>query len=144
MSASAGFGCGTERWQVKTGTDRDARSVTNLPKPTSIAELTSIVAPAHPDARQNSRFPPTELTTFQVTGTLKVIKREVDDDYHVVIADPANPRMTRLSKPPDPIVHRAVISWTIPSLCGTCLTKDLERSLGWNRTCRLARADSLL
>src|SRR5580692_10242234 len=68
VSASAAFGCGTERWQVKTGTDRDARSVTNLPKPTSIGELTSIVAP--PDARRNSPFPPTELRTFQVTGTL--------------------------------------------------------------------------
>ena len=102
VSASAAFGYGTERWQVKTGTDRDARSVTNLPKPTSIAKLTSIVAPAHPDARRNSRFPPTELTTFQVTGTLKVIKREVDDDYHIVIADPANPRVTMIVEAPDP------------------------------------------
>ena len=94
VSGSAAFACGTERWPVKIGTDGDARSVANLPKATSIAELMSIAAPAHPERRRTSRFAPPELTTFQITGTLKVIKREADDDYHLDIADPVDPRVT--------------------------------------------------
>jgi hypothetical protein len=39
VSGSAAFACGTERWPVKTGTDRDAGSVANFPKPTTIAQL---------------------------------------------------------------------------------------------------------
>jgi hypothetical protein len=100
--SSAAFACGTERWPVKTGTDRDARRVANLPKPTTIAQLVSIVAPAHPERRRTSRFAPTELAAFQIAGILKVIKRELDDDYHLVIADPANPRVTMIVEAPDP------------------------------------------
>jgi hypothetical protein len=47
VSGSAALACGTERWPVKTGTDRDAGSVVNLPKPTTIAQLRLIVPPAH-------------------------------------------------------------------------------------------------
>ena len=73
---SAAFACGTERWPVKTGTDRDAGSVANFPKPTTIAQLRLIVPPAHPEIRRNARFAPTELTTFKITGILTLIKRE--------------------------------------------------------------------
>ena len=44
VSGSPAFACGTERWPVKTGTDRDARSVANLSKASSIAGLMSIAA----------------------------------------------------------------------------------------------------
>jgi hypothetical protein len=44
VSGSPAFACGTERWPAKTSTDRDVRSVANLPKATSIAGLMSIVA----------------------------------------------------------------------------------------------------
>ena len=99
---SAAFACGTERWPVKTGTDRDAGSVANFPKPTTIAQLRLIVPPAHPEIRRNARFAPTELTTFKITGILTLIKRETDQDYHLVIADPANPRVTMIVEAPDP------------------------------------------
>jgi hypothetical protein len=48
------------------------------------------------------RFAPTELTTFQVKGILRVIKRETDQDYHLVITDPTNPRITMIVESPDP------------------------------------------
>src|SRR5262249_5689449 len=85
VSGSAALACGTERWPVKTGTDRDAASVVNLPKPITVTQLGSVVAPARPRLRPNSRFAPTELTTFQITGILKLIKKEADSDYHMVI-----------------------------------------------------------
>ena len=45
---------------------------------------------------------PTELTTFQVKGILRVVKKESDQDYHLVITDPLNPRVTMIVESPDP------------------------------------------
>ena len=101
-SASAAFACGTERWPVKVGTDRDARNVGTSPQVTTIAQLRSIAAPARPNSRRSTRFAPTELTTFQVKGILRVIKKETDQDYHLVITDPTNPRLTMIVESPDP------------------------------------------
>src|SRR6267143_6773965 len=101
-SASAAFACGTERWPVKVGTDRDARNVGTSPQVTTIAQLRSIAAPARPNSRRSTRFAPTELTTFQVKGILRVIKKETDQDYHLVITDPVNPRVTMIVESPDP------------------------------------------
>jgi hypothetical protein len=98
----AALACGTERWPVKVGTDRDARKVANLPQATTIAQLISITAPIHPESRRNARFAPTELTTFQIKGVLTVIKKETDQDYHLVIADPTNPGLTMIVESPDP------------------------------------------
>src|SRR5260370_17216774 len=101
-SGCAAHARGTERWPVKVGADRDAARVANLPQVTTIEQLISIAAPAHPESRRNARFIPTELTTFQIKGILSVIKKEADQDYHLVIADPANPRVTMIVESPDP------------------------------------------
>ena len=101
-SASAAFACGTERWPVKVGTDRDATKVATSPQVATIAQLRSIAAPARPNSRRSTRFAPTELTTFQVKGILRVIKKETDQDYHLVITDPINPRVTMIVESPDP------------------------------------------
>ena len=101
-SASAAFACGTERWAVKVGTDRDARNVATSPQVATIAQLRLIAAPAHPNSRRSTRFAPTELTTFQVKGILRVLKKETDQDYHLVITDPVNPRVTMIVESPDP------------------------------------------
>jgi hypothetical protein len=77
----AALACGTERWPAKVGTDRDARKVANLPQATTIEQLISIAAPAHPETRRSARFAPTELTTFQIKGVLKIIKKKADQDY---------------------------------------------------------------
>jgi hypothetical protein len=100
-SGCAALACGTERWPVKVGTDRDARKVIQ-PQATTIEQLISIAAPAHPESRRNTRFAPTELTTFQIKGVLKVIKKEIDQDYHFVIVDPANLSVTMIVESPDP------------------------------------------
>jgi hypothetical protein len=72
---------------VKTGTDKDVEKVIVEPEPITIATLTMIAAPVNPNIRKNSRYSPTELKTFEVTGVLKIIKHEADDDYHLVIRD---------------------------------------------------------
>lgn len=100
--ASAAFACGTERWAVKIGIDRDASKVATSPQVATIAQLRLIAAPARPNSRPRTRFAPTELTTFQVKGILRVIKKETDQDYHLVITDPINPRVTMIVESPDP------------------------------------------
>src|SRR6202022_4999902 len=101
-SPPASFAFGTERWPVKGGNDRDARKVATSPQVTTIAQLRSIAAPARPNSRRSTRFSPTELTTFQIKGILRVIKKETDQDYHLVITDPVNPRVTMIVESPDP------------------------------------------
>jgi hypothetical protein len=78
--------CGVERWSVKTGTDHDASKVnTKGTIPTTIIHLRSLPAPSSPPLK--SRVKPTELSVFQITGTLLRIKQESDSDFHLVIAD---------------------------------------------------------
>jgi hypothetical protein len=67
-----------------------------------IAELVAIHAPSRPERRRASRFAPTELTTYQINGILKVIKKEADEDYHLVIADVADPTLTMIVESPAP------------------------------------------
>jgi hypothetical protein len=101
-SSPAALACGTERWPVKVGIDQDAGRVVQQPQPATIRDLVSLPAPPDPNARQNSRFAPAELTVFQVHGVLTALKREPDEDYHLVIADPKDPTLTMIVEAPNP------------------------------------------
>lgn len=90
---SAAFACGKERWSVKTGADRDVGKVTINPQASTIADLTDLHAPPNPKSRNNSRFP-AELKTYQIKGVLTLIKKETDEDYHIVVADPDDEELT--------------------------------------------------
>ena len=93
--------CGRERWAVKTGTDLDVALVANGVRPATVEQLRGLTAPLRPNARQTRRFGPTELAVVEVSATLRVIKREADGDYHLVIADPATGH-TMIAEAPDP------------------------------------------
>ncbi len=84
-SVSLTLACGTERWAVKTGADRDAAAVAMTPEETTIAALSDIHAPPKPNTRATSRFQPTEFKTFKINGIIVGIKREKDEDYHIVL-----------------------------------------------------------
>src|SRR5438045_5156170 len=101
-SGGAALACGTERWPVKVCTDRDVARVSDAPQAATISQLRAIPAPARPASRRSSRFAPTEITTFQIKGILRVVKKETDQDYHLVITDPTNPRVTMIVESPDP------------------------------------------
>ena len=101
-STTYGLACGTERWPVKTGTDRDAGNVNMAAQPATVSALRSIrPAPPNPNARRETSVAPTELTTVAVAAILRVIKREKDQDYHLVIADPHTGE-TMIIESPDP------------------------------------------
>src|SRR6267378_5751519 len=93
--------CGKERWPVKTGTDKDAAKVNESPTPGTINQLRQIQAPINPNIRRDTRYSPVELTTYELTGWITVIKAEADQDYHVVLADAQGRTMIVESPHPD-------------------------------------------
>ena len=79
-----GGSCGSERWNIKTGTDSQASSISLAPKPNTIATLVALSAAGG----GNSRESPTETTLWELKDvTLSMIKLESDSDYHMVLSD---------------------------------------------------------
>jgi hypothetical protein len=95
--------CGTERWDIKTLSDSAESSVNFTPENTTVAALTSLKAPTTP-AKRN----PDEQKTYHVRATLVGYKQEFDPgtgkgdhDFHIVIADLADPTKTMVVEIPD-------------------------------------------
>jgi hypothetical protein len=75
--------CGVERWPVKTLSDPQARQVDTRPRPATVRYLGSLPAQA---GGQDSRGP-LETRTFAVQARLVGVKRELDSDYHLILAE---------------------------------------------------------
>ncbi|MGZ3461591.1 MAG: hypothetical protein ACXU86_24130 [Archangium sp.] len=84
-----GITCGTERWNVKTGVDADAGSVSSTSTTVSIATLVGYTRPGSlPD---NNRVGPVELTRYRLRNvTMTGYKAETDSDIHIVLSDGTN------------------------------------------------------
>jgi hypothetical protein len=102
VSVSLALACDTGRGPIKVAADQNAVLVADFARTAGIADLAAIVAPGEPDSRPSSRFAPTELTVYEVSGTLLAIEKEPDGDYRLVIADPDHPQTTMLAEAPDP------------------------------------------
>ena len=78
---------GTERWDVKDGSDAGAADVN--PKVVSgitIADLNQLSPqPLDPDSRMQE-----EKVIYRITGILRLFKHETDNDYHIVMTDDAS------------------------------------------------------
>jgi hypothetical protein len=103
-----GIPCGTERWSVKTLADRDRSQVDFNPVETTVAELVSMGRPAY--LPNDGRIEPVETRTFRVRALLVGFKSEADQDFHVVIADIAQPGLTMIVELPDPMCSGACAS----------------------------------
>jgi hypothetical protein len=114
LCTTAAFACGKERWTVKTGADRDAGSIDTAAQVVTIADLTELHAPLHPNSRPKTRFKD-ELKTFQISGILTVIKKEKDEDYHLIISDADDEEQTM-------IVESVSPSCTV----GSIFTQEIE------------------
>jgi len=95
---TCGVHCGTERWLVKTLSDADVAGINFSPRPATVTWLTSQPAPSPLPA--DSRLAPLELQAFTVRAQLVAIKEESDRDFHLILADPANPSTTMLAEIP--------------------------------------------
>jgi hypothetical protein len=83
MAAATGCG-GTERWDVKDGSDQGARDIhPTVVNGITIADLNQLPAqPFDPDGRMQE-----EKVIYKISGVLRLFKHETDSDYHIVIAD---------------------------------------------------------
>ncbi len=92
--------CSGYRWNVKTGQDPQASQV-NLGSvtPTTVGFLTSLSA--QPSLSDNSRLAPTELTQYEITGTIVDYQLQHDNDCHVVIQDNSSSNVM-ITEIPDP------------------------------------------
>jgi hypothetical protein len=90
--------CGSERWNVKTGQDPQAGSVSLTPTPTTIASLVGVPAPASPPA--NGRVAPQETTVWELVNVnVTFSKNEADSDKHIVVSDGSRTMVVEI---PDP------------------------------------------
>ena len=91
-----GGGCGSERWNIKTGTDSTASSVSLVPRSNTIAALVSL----SPAGGGTSRSSPTETTIWELKDvTLSMIKLESDSDYHIVLSDGSHTMVAEIPYP---------------------------------------------
>jgi len=110
---ACGVHCGTERWLVKTLSDADVASIDFSPRTTTVTFLTSQPAPSPLPA--DTRLAPLELQAFTVRAQLIAIKEESDRDFHLILADPANPSTTMLAEIPSSECSGACSSQYAPS-----------------------------
>jgi hypothetical protein len=94
--AMNGGACGSERWNIKTGTDSQASGVSLVPQPNTIATLVGLPAAGG----GNSRESPTETTLWELKDvTLSMIKLESDSDYHMVLSDGSSTMIAEIPYP---------------------------------------------
>ncbi len=104
-----GLQCGVERWAVKTLSDPLATSV-NLTQvlPTTIQELNQ--QPARCSGLPSARTFNQEFQVYEIVGRITLVRLEDDRDYHVALADPANPGSTIVTEVADPVCQGLVTS----------------------------------
>jgi hypothetical protein len=91
-----GGSCGSERWNIKTGTDTQARSLPLVPESTTIATLVAL----HAAGGGSTRESPTETTLWELKDvTLTELKLESDSDYHLVISDGSHTMIAEIPYP---------------------------------------------
>ncbi|HEY8089976.1 MAG TPA: hypothetical protein VIF09_19075 [Polyangiaceae bacterium] len=91
-----GGACGTERWNIKTGTDSQAAGLSLVPEPNTIAALVALPA----NGGGSSRESPTETTLWELKDvTLTLIKLETDSDYHMVVSDGTHTMIVEIPYP---------------------------------------------
>lgn len=104
--ALAQITCGHERWLIKTLSDRDAATVASSPIESSVARLIAIPRPS--TLPPDTRIDPIERQTFKVVARLIRVKKERDGDYHLDLADPAEPEKTMIAEIPSPHCYNGV------------------------------------
>jgi hypothetical protein len=106
VAQPSGLSCGVERWPVKTLSD-PAASGLNL----AAVQVTTIkslnLVPTHCSGIPDSRSFPEEFQVFEVVGQIIIARLEDDHDYHIALADLAEPGYTIVTEIADPLCQGA-------------------------------------
>lgn len=95
-----GLSCGVERWSVKTLSDADA-SVVDLARVQSTTIRGLNERPSHCNGGPDRRTYPEEFEVYEVVGRITYVAPQDDRDYHIAIADPADPTYTIVTEVAD-------------------------------------------
>jgi hypothetical protein len=95
---------GVDRWDVKTMTDKEAKKVKLTAVKTSIAKLRAF-KPGKKIGDKTPRFNE-EFQVYEIICTVTYYSKEEDGDYHLVLADTADPKLTIIGEIPDPLCDR--------------------------------------
>jgi positive regulator of sigma E activity len=93
------------RWQVRTGMDQTAGSVSRTPLDVTIEDLVKIAPPGNVGALRNSgqRLGPVEFTTYRLQARIVMTKLEKPSgDYALVLQGASGATMRALLPDPDP------------------------------------------
>jgi hypothetical protein len=98
--------CGTERWNIKVGTDPGASAIALDVVPNTIAALVALPA----NGGGASRTSPTETTIYELKDVvLTEVKLETNDsDYHLVLSDGTH---TMIGEIPYPLTCGSASTW---------------------------------
>jgi hypothetical protein len=119
--------CGVERWPVKTLSDPDAARVRFTPISSTISLLNAL--DAHCGGGANARRDyPEELQVYEVVGRITLVRAEDDNDFHIALADPANPTDTVVVEVADPGCVGAAGASHLDSLAAARSSLDLLRA----------------
>ena len=96
--------CGVYRWRIKTLADPDAKSIRWKPVDTTIKDLATMTSPAWFDrTRRNSN----EFYVYRVRAILARVHKNLDQDMHLLLRDPEDPRYRMVAEIPNPSCARA-------------------------------------
>jgi len=110
-SQSCGTTCGVERWHIKTLDDAYWNTVNWTPSLVSVSTLAAAPVPTgFSSGNDTTRYAPYETQSYTVRAVLVGWKKETDQDFHIVIADPNAPSTTMIIEPPDPTCSMACAS----------------------------------
>jgi hypothetical protein len=122
--------------ECETLSDSDAAKVNFNPVPATISELTALPAPA--TLPNDHRIAPVGLTTYVVRARLIEFKRESDDDFHLVIAEPNDRDKTMIAEIPAPGCSKAEALLTLPRREFVDLFGRVSLSWSWSQPSRTA------
>jgi hypothetical protein len=92
--------CGLYRWPVKTLTDLDAASVHWTPIDTTLRHLVALPRPESVHRKRRTTY---EFYVFRVQAVLVAVHTMVDQDLHLLLQDPDDPKVRMIAEVPSPL-----------------------------------------
>jgi hypothetical protein len=91
--------CGLYRWRIKTLSDFEAESVRRAPIEAQVRDLASLPLPAWFDRRHRNA---NEFYVYRVKAILVEVHTRLDQDIHLLLRDPADPKSHMVAEVPNP------------------------------------------
>jgi len=95
--------CGLYRWRIKTLSDPDANAIRWKPIDATIKNLVTMTSPPMFDRRRRNA---NEFYVYRVRAVLSHIHGNLDQDLHLTLGDPDDPKASLVAEVPNPSCTR--------------------------------------